>query len=188
MTTLWEILSRFAGLFVWWTIVAPWEGAIRVRFGKHLSNLGPGIHFRIPYFDAIFRQSNRMRICVTQLQTLTTRDGKTITLCATVGYCVGDVGKLYNTLHDAEETVRNMIAGHVAKTVSSCDLADCDPDKIEIAVNAKLDLKKFGLDQASIKIVDFAIVKTYRLLQDQRWQSTDGLNTVMQSKAIGGLP
>ena len=177
MTTLWEVLSRFGKLFIWWTIISPWEGGIRVRLGRGVVSLGPGIHFCIPYLDAVFKQTLRMRITGLQRQTLSTSDGKTVTLCATVGYSVADVWKLYNTLHHADETIRNIIAGHIAKIVQAKALDDCSPDVIERETNERLDLRQFGLDKACVRLVDFAAVRTYRLLQDQRWHTGDDLDT-----------
>ncbi len=187
MTSLWEIVGRFAGLFVWWTIVAPWEAGIRVRLGNRVATLGPGIHLKIPHLDQIFKQTVRMRVTTLQLQTITTLDGKTITLCATVGYCISDIALLYNTLHHADETIRNITAGHIAKIVRSCELNHCRPEKIEQAVNADLNLRQYGLDTVTVRIVDFAAVKTYRLLSDQRWMSGD-LDTTVPVAGTRGLP
>jgi regulator of protease activity HflC (stomatin/prohibitin superfamily) len=184
VNSFWDVMSRFANIFVWWTVVAPWEEAIRVRLGNRVHRLGPGFHLRIPHIDMIFRQTIRMRVSVVQLQTLSTKDGKTVTLCATIGYCISDIVKLYNTLHHADETIRNIVSGSVASIVRDCRLEDCKPSMIEAEVNKKLDLEQYGLGKAIVTIVDFAIVKTYRLMSDQRWQTTDNLDTSMQHKPV----
>lgn len=56
-----EILRSFWRCFIWWVVIQPWEQGIRVRLGKKRVRLEPGIHFRIPYLDAVFKQSNRLR-------------------------------------------------------------------------------------------------------------------------------
>ncbi len=104
-----------------------------------------------------------------QLQTLSTLDGKTVTMCATIGYEVADVGLLYNTLHHATDTIRNMVAAEIAKTVQTMSSAECNPSAVEDSVNAVTDLSVFGLAGVEIRLVDFAFVRTYRILQDQRW-------------------
>lgn len=176
-TTLWEIVSRFANLFIWWTIVSPWESGIRVRLGSRVTKIGPGIHLRIPYFDAIFKQTVRRRITIVQLQTLSTQDRKTVTVCATVGYAIADIALLYNTLHHADETIRNMVAGAIARTIQSMTSDECLPQDVERQVNAVVDLSGFGLAGTEIRLVDFAFVRTFRFLQDQRWGSVGDLDT-----------
>ncbi len=60
MNSVFEFIRRFAEVFIWWTVIQPWEGAIRVRFGRWVRTLTPGLHLRIPYADSVYRQTNRL--------------------------------------------------------------------------------------------------------------------------------
>ena len=59
-----------------WVIVQPWEKGIIVRNGKHTRLISKGIYFRIPYFDSVFIQESRLRVCSLPVQTLTSKDLK----------------------------------------------------------------------------------------------------------------
>jgi regulator of protease activity HflC (stomatin/prohibitin superfamily) len=187
MNSLFEFMRRFAEGLVWWTIIQPWEEALRVRLGSRVRKLPPGIHFKIPYADAIYRQSVRLRYCMMGVQTVTTLDGKTITLMATIGYTISSVEKLYGTLHHAEETIRQLSMSEVARFIQERPLLTCRPADIEKAVSSSIDLTKYGLLTDGIRITDFAVVRTYRLITDLRYGTgSDMLDTGRKDTTIGG--
>ena len=189
MNSLFDFIRRFAEVFVWWTVIQPWEGAIRVRFGRYVKTLVPGVHLRIPYADSIYRQTMRLRFCMMGVQTLSTRDGKTITLSASVGYRIADVWKLYNTLHHAEETIRQLTMSEIARFVQAHLVIDCTPATIEKTVSDTLRLDQYGIAAEGIRLIDFAVVKTYRLINEQRYGIGDTLDTNRRdATATGMLP
>lgn len=174
-----DLIHRFGQLFIWWIIISPWEQAIRVRLGRHITVLGPGIHLKLPVIDVICKQTVRLRILTLARQTLSTTDQKTITLIATVGYSITDVKLLYTTLHHAEGTMVNIVSAKIAECVHGMASADCTPLRVEATVNQQLvgSLAPFGVSDPTVRLVDFASVKTFRLLNDQRWADGDSLDT-----------
>ena len=179
-----RIISAFFRLFRWWIVIMPWELALRIRFGNKICDLGPGIHWAIPYVHAIFKQSVRFRVTGLPMQTLTTLDGHTITLAATVSYCVSDLRKLYDTLHNAEDTIRNLAENVIAQYVVTHALIDCDPEKIAAQATALIDLSKYGLGCQGIRLSDYARVKTYRIIQGGRDMLWGGLDTQTNANKI----
>lgn len=152
-----------------WIIVMPWESAIRVRLGKKVNKLGAGMHFRLPYFDSIYKQENRLRICAMPIQTLTTKDNKSVTLNGALGYKITDIEKLYNTLYQPESTIVNMGMSKLADFVHKTNSEDLEPIKIEKDLMNKMGQEDFGLKFEYIKITNFAIVQTFRLIKDNTW-------------------
>lgn len=183
INSFWSLLDRFLGLFTWWVTVTPWEQALRVRLGKRVTRLVPGIHLKIPVIDAIYKQSVRLRSACLPVQTITTSDGKTITLAAVLNYEIRDIELLYMTLHHAEDTLRNLATGAIAAYVRSRPLSECGPEDIVVGVG--LDLDRYGIETAGIQVIDYAVVRTYRLIMDSKWGGHgDPLDTtqVMPSK------
>lgn len=162
-----ELVSRFTGIFRWWVSVAPWEQAVRVRLGKHVRVLGAGVHLRIPAVDRVFRQSTRRRFSSVPTQTVTTRDEKTVTISGALGYAIADVGALYNTVHQAEDTIQTEAQAAVARYVHAHDLAECSPITLEHVVTEALDLGRYGISGVEFSVTDFAVVKTFRLIQGE---------------------
>lgn len=62
MNELFGAIFRFFRQFQIWVVVAPWEQAVRVRLGKHLSVLNAGVHLKLPFADLVYLQSVRLRI------------------------------------------------------------------------------------------------------------------------------
>jgi regulator of protease activity HflC (stomatin/prohibitin superfamily) len=174
VSTLWQLLERFGRLFVWAVIIMPWEQGLRVRAGRRQAVLGPGVHLRIPYLDVVYRQSNRLRLVDISTQTVTTRDGKSLTIGAALAFSVADIQKLYQTLHHAEGTLLNLAAAAIADQVSRRSLVECEPMELAAAVTGLLHLESYGLQDGAVRITDFAAIRAHRLIVDKRWCVRDG--------------
>ena len=160
------ITAFLAKLFQWWFTVMPWEQAIRVRRGRESKLLGAGLYLKIPFIDSVYIQTTRMRMIDTPMQTMSTKDGSTITIKTAVGYTIADVEKLYSTLYHPEMTLNSMAMGCIGEYVRSNNLLDISPSLVESYVNGKITGSDYGLSGLSIKITTFAAVKTFRLIQD----------------------
>lgn len=169
-----EIITAITQLFgqvVFWATVAPWEQAIRVRAGKRVRRLAPGLHLRVPIIDTVHKQSVRLRSCCIQTQTISSADSATLICGATLAYSISDIERLYRGLHHAEDTVSQIVAAEIAGHVSHVARADLAPATVSDAVTARVAprLAEYGLSDVSVRVTDFAFVRTYRLVSDQRW-------------------
>lgn len=165
-----DFIEYIFNAFKIWVIVQPWEQGIRVRLGKNITKLKSGIYFRIPYVDSIYIQECRLRMIQLCMQTLTSKDLKTVTINSALGYSITDIEKLYNTLYHPEGTISNMAMSEVSDFILKNDLSEIDPQKIEAAVIAKLNAEDYGLKFEYFRITNFASVRTFRLIQDsQSW-------------------
>jgi hypothetical protein len=171
-----DTLDYLTRIFQWWVIIMPWEMAIRVRLGKKIKILSAGTYFRIPFVDTIFLQSTRLRVVQMAPQTIATRDGKTLTIVVCAGYSISNIETLYQRMFQAESTISNIIMGEIAKHVSSNDLGESTPEKLEQKVMTALNADDYGVKYEYVKVIGYAIVKTFRLIQDSHW-TADGLST-----------
>ena len=171
MNQVQQFLDYIFQTFKIWVIVQPWEAGLRVRNGKYIKKLGKGVFVKIPYFDSVYVQEIRLRVREMPMQTLTSQDLKTITLNSSIGYSIRDVEKLYQTLYRPEMTLQNIAMSAIAEVIHSTNANDISPAAIENAVIEKLKADDYGLDYEYFKITNFAIVRTYRLIQDQSWVS-----------------
>lgn len=154
-----------------WVIIQPWETAVRVRMGNKTKILNKGIFFRIPYLDSVFVQENRLRIVQMSLQTLTTKDLSAITIEGAVGYSISDIEKLYNTLYQPETTLSNFVKSKIAEYIFERNHAEIFPSELELSIMKDLQKLDYGINIQYFKVQNFAIVKTFRLIQDQSWSA-----------------
>ena len=152
-----------------WVIIQPWEMGLRVRMGNKIKVLKPGIYFKIPYFDSVFVQEVRLRIADMPVQTITTKDLKTISIVGAIGYSITDINKLYNTLFHPETSVRNIAMSIISTQLYEKESSEINPKQIEIEVLKALNDLDYGLTFKHFKITNFAIVRTLRLIRDTNW-------------------
>lgn len=170
-------MHEISGFFGWlsnilsgakfWFIVLPWEKAVRVRFGKNSKVIEPGFHFRIPYGDHIVIINTRLRLSSSQSITVTSKDGKTVTMAVLVGFRITEPLKAMQALQQPESTCAAIVQGCAARAIAD---RNCSETAIEILREEILArLKEFTLGAIefdTVEIVEYAVVKTYRLLQD----------------------
>lgn len=156
-------------------IVQPWQTGIRVRSGNKIKKLEKGIYFRIPYFDSVFVQESRLRVVDMPIQTLTSKDLKTLTINSSFGYSITDIEKLYQTLYHPETTLQSIAMSEVAGFIFNKNLDEVTPETLEHQVLGRLNEESFGIKFEYFKITNFAVVRTYRLIQDGSW-SAEGLS------------
>ncbi|SRR6266516_1543056 len=186
------LLARFWALFVWWFVVDPWERALRVRLGgetaRRIIEVGPGLHFRIPYVDVIYRQSVRLHFSSLDPQTVTTEDGQTVTFAGVFGYVIEDMRMLYQTMQSPDTTIQALVHGALAQYIASHPWSECSPDVIEQAVVNELEIGQYGLGQPQLALTTYARVRTYRLIMDEHaiYSTGIGLHNAESSAALGG--
>lgn len=166
-----DTLEYLTKIFQWWVIVMPWEKAIRVRLGKQIKILSEGTHFRIPFIDAIYLQSIRLRVIEMSPQTIMTKDRQTLTVVCCAGYTITDILKLYQKMYQPETTISNIIMAEIATHIASNNLSECRPEDIQEKVFEKLKSEDFGIEYTYVKITGYAIVRAFRLIQDSHWTS-----------------
>ena len=169
MNQVQQFLEYIFNSFKIWVIVQPWEAGIRVRLGKKVKRLKKGLYFKIPYVDSVYVQETRLRVVSMPVQTLTTKDGKTVTFSAVLGYTVEDVEILYKTVYHTEQTVINIAMSDSTEYILSTDLRDINFETIESVILHKINGAKYGLNMSYYKMTNFAAVRTFRLIQDQNW-------------------
>lgn len=180
-----QLVDLVSSLFKWFFTVQPWDTGIRVRCGKHIKVFGAGIHFRVPLIDQVYVQNRRRRIAPLEPQNLTTADGKAVTLCGSIGYQIGDVLKLYETLHHAETTIQLHAMSLVTNYIIDHNFDDVTPRKLVNYVQRNLKLEEYGLVNAEFFLIHFVSVKTYRMI-------TEGINNYggggLNTAPAGSLP
>lgn len=169
------ITAFLVKIFQWWFTVMPWEQAILIRKGKNVRLLNAGIYLKIPFIDTVYLQTTRMRMFDSAMQTVSTKSGETVTIKSAIGYTINDIQTLYNTLYHPEITLNSMAMGFIGEFVRDNVINEIYPSVIEEFVNSKINASEYGLKNLTVRVTTFAIVKTFRLIQDGSYIA-EGLN------------
>jgi regulator of protease activity HflC (stomatin/prohibitin superfamily) len=169
-----DTIEYISQVFKWYVFISPWEKGIRLRLGNRQKLLEPGTHFRIPFIDAVYIQPVRVRVCHLSAQTATSMDGHAVTFAIAVGYSISDIEKLYNSVNEPERTIANIVQGEATHYIASNNLLDCKPQILSEEVTRLLkDKADYGLDYSYIRVVSYAVVRTYRIINDNYWLAND---------------
>lgn len=168
-----EVQQLLSELFKWWVVVTPWEQAVRVRAGKRTHILGPGIHARLPLIDVVYKQPIRLRAQHINGQTVSTKDGKTISVSSAIRFEIEDIELVYQRMHNASELLEQEVQSVLAQVITQNRLEEISPTYIENEVFSRLSFKCYGLKLHGFFVTGFAVVKTYRLINGEMGTYSD---------------
>lgn len=157
-----------------WFVVLPWERAVRVRLGKHARLYEAGWHWRVPFIDDLRTFNNRLRLTSFPSLTVTSKDGKTVTAAGLVGFRITDPLRALMVLQQPEATAAGLAMGEIAKYLSEKPYAECSASEAASAAAGAIANEMPGITVDFVRLVDYASIRTFRLLQEQ-WRP--GTNT-----------
>lgn len=167
------IFSSMGRPFRWWVVVAPWEQGVRIRFGKNPKRLDAGIHFRLPFLDRVYVQSTRARICSTVNNSISTKDGKIITIALLIRYRVRDVVDMYRAVAQPEGVLLFDALSLAVKYLSERTMHEARQAELEDAINDELTAEdRYGMEDVEASVVGFCQARCFRVMTGDGWITT----------------
>jgi regulator of protease activity HflC (stomatin/prohibitin superfamily) len=150
-------------------VIENWEAGCRFRRGvPEARQLGPGIWWFVPFFDRIEILPRQMRFIDLPIQRITTKDGVEIALSANIGYEIADAVKAYTEVHDYEESLGRLAAGHLHRRVHGWTYPELVENlgKLETSLEGTLTTrsKAWGIVIQVVGITDMVRQKAYSIL------------------------
>lgn len=154
-----------------WVTVKPWEQGVRVRRGKVATLLPPGMHLKIPIIDSALVYAIRKRTAYVNLQTLRSKDNRTVTIGLVIVYQIADLLTALSKLHNPEGTLIHLAQGAVSTLVNDTDAKDLKPGMITEHVLKVVQPEQYGIADFEVLVSDNADLssRTFRLLNEGRY-------------------
>jgi regulator of protease activity HflC (stomatin/prohibitin superfamily) len=155
-----------------WDQVLPFEtidhynrGA-RLRFGKAVRCLEPGLHFKWPFINSTLLMMIKMKTIKLSEQSIRTNDGVSVVVKAIVKYEVEDVMRAALEVNDPVDAIADMTQGIIKRMVSGLTWTECEKMDMEneVAKKARVEAKKWGLKIIEVNFSDFDQITSFRLL------------------------
>lgn len=149
-------------------IVHEWEQGVRLRCGRVVSLLGPGLHIFWPLIGEIHARNTILDVNVTDNQTVDTADGVSVTFALAVKYRIADLARLYRSIVDHDSTVLNEVtasAAALAMTMNYDEIEEELPDAVWRDVHERLE--EWGVELISVSLYTYCQARTFRVLLDQ---------------------
>lgn len=170
---LWDFIQSILGLFQFWEVLDEYESGVvftlgRPRRAEHV--IGPGLHWLLPFgVEKVVSYNTGLNCNAFQAQTITTKDGRSVSVTPNCIWKVRDVYKLAVEVEDDEQVMYSHVRMLVADTVRDSTWADMtDPEwhkrltglARKAGFKYGIEIEKLGL--SDIVCLDFA----GRLIQD----------------------
>ena len=157
-----SFLARFRIIYS----VMPWEQALRVRLGSRIKRVGPGYHWKLPFFDRVFVQNTRLHVVSGCSQTLKCATG-TYAIVNCVGFAIVDLEKLYQHVQQIDNALSSWAGAALAELIGEY------PERVQleeaVAASVREKATQWGIHVEFCRLTDFTPVRAYRLLQGDRW-------------------
>lgn len=175
MEWLTTLLQTFAKPFQWWVVVAPWERGLRIRLGKVVVHLTPGIHFRIPFLDRVHVQSVRLRTLLVTSQSFTTKDGQPVTVSFTVEFSIVDLRLMFDSLSAPDKTLMYRAAAAIGDFIGAHDKTEIAVPAMEASATNALASFGCGLGKIRVRLTTMAHARALRVILHE-YGETSGLH------------
>jgi regulator of protease activity HflC (stomatin/prohibitin superfamily) len=173
MTDLVRLLVEIWG-YIWpLKIVWQWERGAFYMEGRYWRDVGPGCYPIIPFLWEIKTEGVVSQTHVTPLQTITTKDGGTLTFSASIKLRVVSLGRAFGEVLNWDETALEDASAALADTLSDVDIPKLDPENrrrllrtCTAALNKELNV--YGLEIDRFRFNNYVRnMRVYRLFSDQ---------------------
>ena len=161
-------------LINWWielkpiVIVRDYEGAVLLRFGIFKRVLGPGLHFKIPFFDEVIDQHVVITTLSLDAQSLYTKDKQNIVVKGVIKYKISDVKIFLLEVWDAQDALSDMSSSIIKNVIMSMTMEECTDAELDNTLTKKVrvEAKKWGVEVQQVTLTDLAPIRSYRLIND----------------------
>lgn len=165
---LFERLADLAEWFVPFSVVDEYEEGVVLRFGRFTRVLGPGFHWIWPFgVDRVITDNVVWRTNDLQVQSLVTKDGRTITVCAVITSRIRNIQKALLDVEGVDDALIDACAGAVGAYVSSRTWEELTDTRVpdELATACQKGATRYGIEIGRVQLKDLTPSRAIRLLQ-----------------------
>lgn len=167
---LFDFIHSVLHLFVFWVIIDEYEQGVVKTWGvRRRKNpvLTGGFHFVLPLgIDEVL--VDNVVPCVDEFdeQSLTTKDGKSITLNAVVMWSISDVEKILFEVEDSDSALEEATCGIIGEIVEGRDWSELHGRAFRKSVERRVRtrVKKWGIKIHSVQFKNLVQSRAIRLL------------------------
>ena len=163
-----SLISAFWQHILPFFVVDEYERAITLRIGRYRKTYSPGLHFKIPFIDAVMVESVVTDTYNLPSRALTTSDNKEIIVSAVVKYSIDDIKKFKLDITDEESAIQDICLGVIRASLTSKTWIDCQDKKVDTYITSQVraEISKYGVAVEKVRLTDLTRVRSFRLFGD----------------------
>ena len=162
-----DLLVEFVGIFVFWVVIDQYERGVVLRFGKFQREIGPGLHWLIPFgVDAAMTDNVVTRTDSLRNMTFTLRDGVSVVASAVVRYNIRDVKKALLEVEGIDHVMNDAILANMSDMVRASTWEDLPTPEFGEALSKACRKSgwKYGVEIENVAFSDLCRTKSLSLM------------------------
>jgi len=164
------IFDRILSVFPRILILSPFEGGIRVTFGKYLKVLPPGWYLYWGLIQKVYWVETQTQVVDLRNQSIQTKDGQSIVVSGAIQYSIKNVQYVFCNVQDFDKALETLSLGIILEFVKNRTLEECQDIgalKSEILRGIKEAARGWGLKIEKVFITDLSKTRNIRLLTNK---------------------
>lgn len=164
-----QVFEKFWDYIRPWEIVDPFESGVLVRLGKYNKKLEAGsFTWKVPFIDYVYTAIITPDTMNTAPITLTTTDGKTVSIGAVIEFEINDIYKYTLCTNEPRSNMHDIILGAISDEIEDREWEEIRKKTTRNAVLRKISKKA---EEMGIKIIDFyftdkCVVRPFKIFRD----------------------
>jgi regulator of protease activity HflC (stomatin/prohibitin superfamily) len=147
-------------------IVDMWEKGLHLRMGKFYDIKDPGIHFKLPFLDSVWKQTVVTQSLDLRPQSITSADYKNIVVKAIVRYNISDAFLFLTKLAHPTDVLIDTTGAMIREIIEERNWEDLVDVEDELTQRIGEKLKEWGISIERITLTDLAEIQSIRLIGD----------------------
>jgi regulator of protease activity HflC (stomatin/prohibitin superfamily) len=152
-------------------VINAYEHGIILRLGKFLKSIEAGFGWKIPFADEVLHCRNTVTTMAIKNQSLTTLDGKQITIESIVKYKIINAKKYLLEVEDSIDAINDITQGKIKELVNAKNWADIrvlkDAEIKELVGN---EAREWGIKIFYITITSLVETRVYKIINNNNHQ------------------
>jgi Membrane protease subunits, stomatin/prohibitin homologs len=154
-------------------IVMEWQRANYYVCGHMWRKMGPGLKFVVPFFTEVRAEGVVPTVYMSPLQSITLKDGSTLTFSAVITLELVDTDKAINKVLEWHQTVIETASGLLAEKLADTDVGQFEAVKRGYLVGGCRTALNNALSDLGVKVTNLRFnnfirnMRVYRILNDQ---------------------
>lgn len=164
-----DLVVQFLEFFRFCTIIDCYERGVRLRFGKFVKELDPGLHFQWPFFiDSILNENVVPKLYQLATQSIMTRDGTPIAAGAVICYQIRSIEKALLEVDTVQHAVADACQSTVAEEILSATWDEVRAPEFSERLTTACRKRgfRYGVEIMSVRFCELAPVRNYRTITD----------------------
>lgn len=175
-----DLLLDFLGLFQFWVVIDEYERGVVKTLGKRRRKISwyqfwmrsdvtltSGLHFVWPLgIDEVLVDNVVPTVDEFDEQSLTTCDGKSVTLSAVVMWSINDIEKILFSVEDSDSALQEAGCGTISEIVAETDWENCHSEIFRRTCERRIRsrVRKWGIKIHSVQFKNLTQSRAIRLL------------------------